>query len=186
MRKPRENVDSVAVTLTPAPAPESWLPMPEGAEARVLMIQAAMAEHRWARGVSGPEVAALWGLTPAALRNYAAEASRRLRTSVDDESLRSWVATSIEDIIAQAEATGSLDTALRGLRTLLEARGLLAHRLEVLAAPPDPERLCAQLCADARAIAVLCGSTRRRELLRAELARHDEPSRLLTAAEDTR
>jgi len=55
---------------------------------RVGTIEAMMRAGEWVRGKSGPVLAAAWGLSTWAVRQDAAEASRRVRATLDAEEER--------------------------------------------------------------------------------------------------
>jgi hypothetical protein len=53
-------------------------------EERVDFIAEVMTALKWERGKSGPPLARLWGVTEATVRDYAAEASRRVTADAEE------------------------------------------------------------------------------------------------------
>lgn len=62
-------------------------------ETRLAHIAGLMRTLRWRRGVTGPQLAAEWGLTEQRVRTLAAEASKLVRAEIEDPN---YVAVTLE------------------------------------------------------------------------------------------
>lgn len=52
---------------------------------RIAEIREMMADFTWIKGVTGPELAAKWGLAPRTVEEYASEASEQIGLAVEDK-----------------------------------------------------------------------------------------------------
>lgn len=73
-------------------------------EARLAHIATLMRTLQWRRGVTGPALAAEWGLTEQRVRTLAAEASRTVRAEIEDPN---YVAVTLEMTLERIVLNGS-------------------------------------------------------------------------------
>lgn len=90
---------------------------PPTKEGRVQHCMALMREIRWKRGVTDKELARGWGVDVMAVRQYSAEAWRRIKAEVTDpDSTASTVCMALEKVVEEASTKG-----LAGHRSVIEA-----------------------------------------------------------------
>jgi hypothetical protein len=92
---------------------------------RIGHIEEMMVTNRWRTGLTGPELAAEWRVSPKTVEGYSAEASRRIQLHFDPAERRKLKALWLANVhAAQRECREQGDmTALRGMLDL-EARAL--------------------------------------------------------------
>jgi hypothetical protein len=114
---------------------------PRDREGRVRHCMGLMASNQWETGVTGPELAAEWGLHPGTLDHYAAEASRRVKAVGESDYVRTRIAAALDEALGHGlemlrprvtvednvQVTERGDPrALGGLASLVKAFGELA------------------------------------------------------------
>lgn len=106
---------------------------------RVEKIVGLMAGGRWVTGVTGPKLAALWGLSPATLRVDSAEASRRLRLDPEEEQQkRHQLVAILETAVSVAAEKRDAASMTRAALGQAEILGLLTQKHEVKVAESTP------------------------------------------------
>ncbi|MFA5569616.1 MAG: hypothetical protein WC972_13320 [Trueperaceae bacterium] len=107
-------------------------PRPPKAD-RIRTIVGLMAAGRWVTGVTGPNLASVWGLHVGTLEKDAAEASRIVRATVaNNEDIRARAVLTFESIQGLAMDKGDLRVALDAARALVGVADLETPRkLEV-------------------------------------------------------
>jgi len=100
---------------------------------RIRMIVGLMAAGRWVTGVTGGNLASLWGLHPGTVEKDAAEASRIVRSTIaSNEDLRARAVLTFESIQDLAIDKGDLRVALEAAKALAGVADVAApRRLEV-------------------------------------------------------
>lgn len=76
-----------------------------------------MRELRWRRGITDKDLARHWGLTVDSIRQYSADAWRRLKAEVTDpDSTAATICTALEKVVQESQ-----DKGLHGHRSVIEA-----------------------------------------------------------------
>ncbi len=110
----------------PAPAGQ---PARRSKKDRVRDITELMASGQWVTGVTGPQLAAKWGMSLDTIERDSAEASRRVRTAVEeDEGLRSRILLTLETITQRAIKKNQLRTAVEAAKALAGVSGVEAPK----------------------------------------------------------
>lgn len=106
-----------------------------------------MRSLEWRRGKTGKPLADLWGVSEAAVRRYAAEASRIVRSEVQDpEEVGRTVCAALEQVLREAVADKDRRNAIQAAQVWATISGAkAAERLDinagVAASPADARRI---------------------------------------------
>lgn len=107
-------------------------------EQRIAVIATMMREGRWSRGETADVLAVEWELSPSTVRDYSAEAWRRVCAAADDATtMRPTIAGTLAVALAQsAEARDHSSTAKLGdtLSRVIGARAPERHEVAVVIA----------------------------------------------------
>lgn len=113
---------------------------------RVAFCVDLMRDMRWRRGKTGRELAALWGVAPATVEHYAAEASRIVRAEVTDPTeVSRTVCSALEKVLFDALSDNDRKSVISAAQTWATISGAkAAERHEIMAAagktPADARR----------------------------------------------
>lgn len=106
---------------------------------RINKIVELMAAGKWITGVTGVQLAQLWGLAPATLRREASEASRRLMLEPGEIEAKRWQLVAVmESAVSVAASKRDAASMTRAALGQAEILGLLTQKHEVKVAESTP------------------------------------------------
>lgn len=134
----RETVGAQPACLVDSDEEPRFSPVPPDRIGRVEAVERMMLELRWEKGITGPQLSTAWGLTEAAISNYANEAWRNIKRNIDPASVKDmlgaalWRAT--EDAKGDPKAVATVAKAYAELAGLVA--GAKTLQIEVVTREP--------------------------------------------------
>ena len=99
---PAEGVDEVKPVSSAEECLAIWGEKPENKEACVRFIMVLMTSERFETGITGPELQLAWGMSETSIKQYTAEASRRVKALTDPNWVRERIATCLDEALDHA------------------------------------------------------------------------------------
>lgn len=106
-------------------------------EDRVRHIKKMMVEGSWREGVSDHELGDLWGIDASTVRHSSAEASRALRSAIEDEGLAARLVSILLNNVEEARNAKRFEAVARSVEVAAKILGLDDPKASK---GPEPER----------------------------------------------